>query len=134
MCYGATESVRPVRRRCPNSGRQRINSLLKALDVRWTGLLNRPMEIPNSIDASTIQRLIVETLPAACRDNPRIFGAGGPLDSLGLVNFLADLEYRLADVFGREVVLASERAMSRSRSPFRDVASLTDYIQELLGE
>ena len=56
------------------------------------------------------------------------------MDSLGLVNFLADLEYRLADEFKKDVVLASERAMSRERSPFRDVSSLTDYVVELLSE
>ena len=86
----------------------------------------------------TIQRLIWETLPPSPErdqaDNPRIFGPGGPLDSLGLVNFLADLEWRLAGEFGRELVLASERAMSRSRSPFRDVVSLTAYVEELLSE
>jgi len=63
-----------------------------------------------------------------------IFGVGGALDSLGLVNFLADLEYRIAEVFGGELVLASERAMSRSKSPFRDVEALTDFIVELLRE
>ena len=63
-----------------------------------------------------------------------VFGPDGALDSLDLVNFLADLEYRLAREFGRELVLASERAMSRNRSPFRDVESLTGYIQELLNE
>jgi hypothetical protein len=76
----------------------------------------------------------METLPGASGVNPAIFGQGGPLDSLGLVNFLADLEYRLEEEFGEEVVLASERAMSRSRSPFRDAAALTDYVVELLGE
>jgi hypothetical protein len=89
---------------------------------------------PNDSTAAAVRRLILETLPAANRDDPRIYGGGAPLDSLGLVNFLADLEYRLAEKFGREIVLASERAMSRSRSPFRDVASLTEYIVELLAE
>lgn len=82
----------------------------------------------------TVRQLILAALPASKGDNPRIFGAGAPLDSLGLVNFLADLEYRLAEKFGRELVLASDRAMSRSHSPFRDVASLTGYIVELLAE
>ena len=86
--------------------------------------------------AASVRRTILAVLPAqrATGDNPVIFGGPGALDSLGLVNFLADLEYRLADEFGREVVLASERAMSRQRSPFRDVAALTDYVQELLSE
>ncbi|MFT3828377.1 MAG: hypothetical protein QM691_01595 [Opitutaceae bacterium] len=83
-----------------------------------------------------LRKLILATLPAAQRvgANPVIFGPGSALDSLGLVNFLADLEYRIADELGREVVLASERAMSRSRSPFRDVAALTAYALELLHE
>ncbi len=90
------------------------------------------MTAPIDSRAGTIRRLILETLPAATGENPRIFGAGAPLDSLGLVNLLADLEYRLSEEFGREIVLASERAMSRSQSPFRDVAALTDYVAELL--
>ena len=84
--------------------------------------------------AESVRRLILATLPAAVGDNPRIFGPGAPLDSLGLVNFLADLEYRLAEEFDREIVLASERAMSRSQSPFRDATALTEYIGELLAE
>lgn len=76
----------------------------------------------------------MDTLPSGVGEKSRIFGGGAPLDSLGLVNFLADLEYRLGEEFGCEVVLASERAMSREHSPFRDVASLTDYVLELLGK
>ena len=79
-----------------------------------------------------IRQVILRTLPRAEGVNPPIFGAGAPLDSLGLVNFLADLEYRLAEEFGRELVLASDRAMSRKRSPFRDARSLTEYIMELI--
>ena len=84
--------------------------------------------------AGVVRRLIVETLPAASAGSERIFGADAPLDSLGLVNFLTDLEYRLSEEFDRELVLANERAMRRGRSPFRDVTALTDYIMELLAE
>jgi hypothetical protein len=91
------------------------------------------MTAPNETKAAAVRRLILETLPATAEENPKIFGAGAALDSLGLVNFLADLEYRIAEEFEREVVLASEQAMSRSRSPFRDVAALTEYIVELLN-
>ena len=94
------------------------------------------MPPPQSVSSESLRCLILATLPVSARvgENPVIFGAGGALDSLGLVNFLADLEYRLAEVHGRELVLASERAMSRSRSPFRDVDTLTAYIVELLSE
>jgi hypothetical protein len=82
--------------------------------------------------AERVRKLIVDTLPPGLGEGGRIFGGESPLDSLGLVNFLADLEYRLSEEFGREIVLASEQAMSRQRSPFRDVPSLSDYVVELL--
>ena len=94
--------------------------------------------MPPSKPASpeSLRLLIVALLPESARGvaNPVIFGFGGAFDSLGLVNFLADLEYRLAEEHGRELVLASERAMSRSRSPFRDVDTLAAYILELFSE
>ena len=62
-----------------------------------------------------------------------LFGPGG-LDSIGLVNLVVAVEQALQDEFGREFVLASEKAMSRRTSPFRSVATLTQYIQELLQE
>lgn len=87
-------------------------------------------------NSEPLRALIVATLPAAARHgaNPVLYGAGGTFDSLGLVNFLADLEQAIATAYGRELVLASERALSRTRSPFRDVDALTDYLAELLAE
>ena len=76
--------------------------------------------------------MIIETLPPGANGNSTIFGPGGTLDSLGLVSFLADLEYKLSEEFDQSVVLASEQAMSRSRSPFRDVSALAAYVTELL--
>jgi hypothetical protein len=54
------------------------------------------------------------------------------LDSLGLVNFLADLEYRLSEEFDRPIAMASDQAMSRNRSPYRDVSALTAHVTEQL--
>jgi hypothetical protein len=84
-------------------------------------------------NADSIRKLIVDTLPPGTGEHSRLFGGDAPLDSLGLVNFLADLEYRLSEEFGCDVVLASELAMSRQRSPFRDVPALTEYVLELMG-
>ena len=88
------------------------------------------------ISFEKVRQLVIATLPRTVpvATGEVIFGPGGILDSLDLVNYLADLEYRLDQEVGRELVLASERAMSRSRSPFRDVDSLTAYIMELLAE
>lgn len=61
-----------------------------------------------------------------------LFGAPSPLDSLGLVGLLIDIE----EAFQREghaIVLSDERAMSQRRSPFRDVPSLAAYIEQLIS-
>jgi acyl carrier protein len=55
------------------------------------------------------------------------FGPTSPLDSLGLVALLLDIEEALQER-GCAVVLSDERAMSQTRSPFRTVQSLVAYI------
>lgn len=62
-----------------------------------------------------------------------IFGNASPLDSLGLVALLIEIEERLADR-GTTITLANERAMSRARSPFRDVPTLLTYLEELVAQ
>ena len=71
-------------------------------------------------------QLVVE--PAA-----PIFGPGSPLDSLGLVSLLMDIEDGLAQL-GINLTLSDARAMSRKRSPFRDVPELVTYMTELLRD
>ena len=60
-----------------------------------------------------------------------IYGEGAPLDSLGLVNLIMSVEQHIMMASGTEVLLASETAMSRKRSPYRSVASLADYAVEV---
>ncbi|HEV8315921.1 MAG TPA: hypothetical protein VGQ10_00835 [Vicinamibacterales bacterium] len=62
-----------------------------------------------------------------------IFGNASPLDSLGLVALLIEIEERLADR-GMTITLANERAMSRARSPFRDVPTLLTYLEEVVAQ
>jgi hypothetical protein len=62
-----------------------------------------------------------------------IFGPGSPLDSLGLVSLLMDVEDGLAQL-GIRLTLSDERAISRKRSPFRDVPELVAFITELAHE
>jgi hypothetical protein len=63
----------------------------------------------------------------------RIFGGGSPLDSLGLVGLLIDIEEGL-HASGVNVTLNDDRAMSQTRSPFRSVPALVDYISTLVTE
>ena len=62
-----------------------------------------------------------------------IFGPGSPLDSLGLVSLLMDIEDGLAQL-GIQLTLSDARAMSRKRSPFRDVPELVAFMTELLAD
>ncbi len=91
------------------------------------------MSSKSEITLEKIRSVVVNTLPGPVAGET-LFGPGGALDSLGLVSYLADLEIRIGEEFGRELVLASEQAMSRSRSPFRTVTALTEYINELLAQ
>ncbi len=67
-------------------------------------------------------------------DDTVLFGIGGVLDSLGLVNLIVAVEQRLEDELGTVVVLADEKAMAQKNSPFRTVATLVDYIAQQLDE
>jgi len=62
-----------------------------------------------------------------------LLGESGALDSFGLVNLVVALEQRIEDEFGVSLTLADEKAMSYSRSPFRSVTTLADYVQALLN-
>jgi acyl carrier protein len=61
-----------------------------------------------------------------------LFGLGGELDSLGLVNLVISLEERISDELGVQIALTDERAMSQEHSPFRTVTVLANYISQLL--
>lgn len=96
------------------------------------------------LDRDAIQTIILEAMRNAnlARDpseqldvspEARIFGRGSPLDSLGLVGLLIDVEDGL-HAAGVNVTLNDDRAMSQTRSPFRSVPALVDYISTLAAE
>jgi acyl carrier protein len=61
-----------------------------------------------------------------------LFGGEAGVDSLSLVRLVAAVE-RAAEVhFGRNIVLADERAMSMRSSPFRTVGALADLLYQRL--
>jgi acyl carrier protein len=63
----------------------------------------------------------------------KLFGGGGPLDSMALVNLVVDLEELIEDDYGKTITLADEKAMSRRTSPFSRVQNLINYIEEQLN-
>lgn len=63
-----------------------------------------------------------------------LFGGDSPLDSMDLVALVVDLEEQLRELFGKDITLADERAMSQEVNPFSKVETLTRYIHLLLTE
>lgn len=67
-------------------------------------------------------------------ETTRLFGARSALDSINLVNLIADLEERVHDDLGAEILLADQIAMSRTHSPFRKVGTCVDYMMERIND
>lgn len=63
-----------------------------------------------------------------------LFGSGGKLDSLGLVNLIVAIEGRIEDDFDESVTIADEKAMSMKNSPFRTIGTLGKYVHSVLEE
>jgi D-alanine--poly(phosphoribitol) ligase subunit 2 len=64
----------------------------------------------------------------------KLFGKGGKLDSLGLVNLIVCIEEKINDTFGLTISLADEKAMSQKNSPFLNVNSIVEYILKIITE
>jgi hypothetical protein len=95
------------------------------------------------MEPSHIQQIVLEALRAAnATRNPSdqlevsgeapLFGPDSSLDSMGLVVLLIDIEEAL-HAAGVDVTLSDEKAVSRTRSPFRSVPALVVYISGLLA-
>lgn len=55
------------------------------------------------------------------------------LDSLSLVDFLVGIQDKVSEITGKDIILATPKALSNTNSPFRTVNTLAEYISELLG-
>ncbi len=63
-----------------------------------------------------------------------LIGTDARLDSLGLVNLIVLVEEKVQETFGVGITLVDERAMSQSKSPFRTLGSLTDFVEEQMAD
>jgi acyl carrier protein len=61
------------------------------------------------------------------------YGQKGLLDSIALVSLIVSVEERLSEM-GYNVTIASEKAFSRKISPFLNIRTLVNFIEELLDE
>ena len=95
------------------------------------------------MERSKIQQIILDAIEMInnLRDNDdqipvsestELFGSDGHLDSMGLVGLIMDIEESMQDE-GFGISLSDDRAMSQKHSPFKNVTSLTNYIELLLA-
>ena len=57
-----------------------------------------------------------------------LFGPGGSLDSLGLVQLIAGVENGVEDTSGQRVNLADEALLESAENPFRSIEALCAYL------
>lgn len=77
---------------------------------------------------------LAEDFEISALENPQLdsplYGEDGALDSMALVNLIADIEEAVAESYKANIVLADDKSMSAQRSPFRNVDSLIDTLLE----
>ena len=59
-----------------------------------------------------------------------LYGNDGVLDSMALVNLIADVEDAVSEQFGAAIALADEKAMSARNSPFLTIKTLVQAVLE----
>lgn len=62
----------------------------------------------------------------------RLYGAQGPLDSIGLVNLILAVEEKILAETGISLTLANDSAMSETHSPFRSLRALVHFCEAQL--
>jgi acyl carrier protein len=61
-----------------------------------------------------------------------LLGDNSGLDSVEFITFVVVTEQKIENEFGITITLTNEQAISKEKSPFKDVGNLTEYISELL--
>lgn len=67
-------------------------------------------------------------------EDTKLIGREAMLDSLGFVTLIIDIEQRILNELGIDLVITNERAMSLEHSPFLTVGTLVDYTTSLIEE
>lgn len=90
-------------------------------------LLYLVLEVVKEVGEDRENKALVEAT-----EDTLLFGEN--LDSMGIVFLVTDLEEKISDEIGVDIILADERAMSQRTSPFRSVKTLAKYTQILIDE
>ena len=94
------------------------------------------MPTSEEVEALVIEsvRLLAEDFDLTALQQPTVesslYGNEGILDSMALVNLIADVEDAVSEQFGEAIALADEKAMSARNSPFLTVKTLAQAVLE----
>jgi acyl carrier protein len=83
---------------------------------------------------STVLQQDEQPVDVAPDESTYLMGSTAVLDSIGLVELIADIEQTVLQEQGVAIQLADERALARDPVPFRSVGSLAAYVGLLMAE
>ncbi|MDQ3819051.1 MAG: acyl carrier protein [Acidobacteriota bacterium] len=63
-----------------------------------------------------------------------LYGKSGKLESLDFVTFIMEVEEKVSEEFGANVMVTDEKLLSKQESPFSTLGTLTDYLERVLKE
>lgn len=61
-----------------------------------------------------------------------LYGKTGILESLDFVTFIMEIEEQIEKEFGLDLVITDENLLSKEKSPFSTLGSLTEYLVEVI--
>jgi acyl carrier protein len=63
-----------------------------------------------------------------------LYGKSGKLESLDFVTFIMEVEEKIKAEFGVDFILDDENLLSKQKSPFSTLGTLTEYVAGVLKE
>ena len=63
-----------------------------------------------------------------------LYGSTGKLESLDFVTLIMEVEEKINAEFGTDITIADENLLSKEKSPFSNLGTLIEYLQELLKD
>lgn len=61
-----------------------------------------------------------------------LYGKSSKLESLDFVTLIMEVEEKVKEEFGVDITIADEDLLSKEKSPFSTIGTLTEYLAELL--
>ena len=64
----------------------------------------------------------------------KLVGSKAALDSISFVTLIAIIEDLISEKLGKNIMIVNDKAFSQDMSPFKSVATLSNYITDFLNE